>query len=332
MKKLYPLIVLLSFCMTLQGQDITNELIPQEGSLYSQGFNSYRYSTSYHPLFFKDGGILNLSQSESRGYDSLSYVRLGDTISVRHHRPFSSFSSSVENFLVEGDTAVKAMSTLGYDWDGLVDLEYEYKPNPILFSFPMSPGDEIFTECDEFYFFQAGGTNPTPISHSVSYTVKRTFVGYMDIISDFGFYSDLIFVREDWIKDGSQIGETHFCWLYENSGIFFPIFEMYEYGELDIGQYLYITEAIPSSGTLGGQIPLRPEENLAVYPNPAEGQFIQILLTEDEENLSIYSSSGILMKDFPSSRAGIMYLDISDLASGMYILQSGTNSSKLVVH
>ncbi len=327
MKKLYVCLAVVGFGLSLRGQEITSDLIPGDGYSQPYGFDEFQYHFPSDPNVFVDGGVMNLGSSTQYVHDTITVSRVQDTVFVRHGYEFTGFDF-IDKYLISNDSIILLSKGSYFEEGDLLQLEEIYSPNVTAYSFPMFPGDEIISSCNQILYFYGDGTST---STEFPYTIKRTFIGRMDIVSDFDSYLDLVFIREDLIdNETGEILDTWFYWFNQND-LFFPIFLCNPFLGTEEGTNLLIIEHLPSSGTF--DIPddgRERRESLSVYPNPTEDR-VQVLIQEGGESV-IYSMSGILVKSFGNQQPGIKTFDISDLASGMYILQVGTESSKLVVH
>jgi hypothetical protein len=75
--------------------------------------------------------------------------------------------------------------------------------------------------------------------------------------------------------------------------------------------------------------PSKPVEKLLLYPNPVSGPSLAV--KDAEEEISIFSAEGRLVKRYPVMTAQSNSLDISILNEGIYIVRSGVKMERLVV-
>ena len=64
---------------------------------------------------------------------------------------------------------------------------------------------------------------------------------------------------------------------------------------------------------------------MSVYPNPANGSFTMEL--QNEADVNIYNAVGQMVKTYKSVKS----VTVNDLEAGIYFLQSGNQTQKVVV-
>lgn len=72
------------------------------------------------------------------------------------------------------------------------------------------------------------------------------------------------------------------------------------------------------------------QTNISVFPNPSNGQF-QVILTERQENLYIHDISGKLLTTIPTLGQSVVNINLSNYATGIYLLKSDSQVVKLII-
>jgi hypothetical protein len=67
------------------------------------------------------------------------------------------------------------------------------------------------------------------------------------------------------------------------------------------------------------------EPGFKIYPNPARGSFIKVQSETPAKSISVYSIQGELLQQVTSTEEKTVYIDISDLSAGTYIMKMERN-------
>lgn len=72
-------------------------------------------------------------------------------------------------------------------------------------------------------------------------------------------------------------------------------------------------------------VSLKEKIKLQVLPNPVYGNTVKVSLNTNAHNALLYNTSGVIVKEFSIVKSSAFYLDLNNIASGVYTLMIETD-------
>jgi hypothetical protein len=169
----------------------------------------------------------------------------------------------------------------------------------------------------QYYFgvFCVEGTGPAGYNFRYKYSTNLGIVT-VDNENSVSFFSRLDATQTTWVDlDGSL--DVNKNWITKHDG------------QNLRGEYII---SIPDEGKVSQQVLSAAPQELKVYPNPAH-DFIKIELADQEDpslTFRILDESGRVMKAPQPSPGNLLAVDVSDMPSGIYLLEVKTSTERLV--
>jgi len=238
---------------------------------------------------------------------------------------------STEIYVIDGDSVINSLiynkiwasfdSLSTWQYQGLIredsNIVYYIPPNGnegILYDFNLEIGDTAYVTnvfCSDI-----------PI-----YVIDIDTVEYNGISRKRWLLGEDGYVQESWVEGiGSLYGPLHTKFEY---CIVCPFWELLCYHNNDTLEYIMYGQTDCYQNTVGLDENFR-ESDFSINPNPVKiGSIINIETNSVPNSISIFNSSGLLIKRLSQFRDKIIRIETNDFKPGMYFITIKTNGDRI---